>query len=223
MNKLNVIVCAYRDWGLQLAESLPTELADYTILRSKEAYDEHFKNYNNTADIIFFFGWSWIIPADIVNNNICIGLHPSPLPKYRGGSPIQNQIIAGETLSATSLFRLTAELDKGAVLSQEPFSLDGNLDDIFTRIVQSARKSCENILRTYLDTQQLPFVPQNEIESTYFKRRTPAQSEIHLDDFTKFTALELHNKIRALQDPYPNAFITCKGGTKLYFKLSSHD
>ena len=27
-------------------------------------------------------------------------LHPSPLPKYRGGSPIQNQIINGEKKSA---------------------------------------------------------------------------------------------------------------------------
>jgi methionyl-tRNA formyltransferase len=36
----------------------------------------------------------------------------------------------------------------------------------------------------------------------------------------KYTAKELHNKIRALQSPYPNAFIRCKDGTKLFLCMS---
>lgn len=221
ISPLNIIVCAYRDWGIKIAESLPQDLATYTILRSKEEYDTHFKNYNNDADIILFFGWSWIIPDDIVNNNICIGLHPSPLPKYRGGSPIQNQIIAGESVSAVSLFRLSDKLDKGDILYQEVFSLEGNLSEVFDRIVISATKACEHLLRTFADTKLLVALPQNETQGSYYKRRTPEQSEIKLEDFTTFTANELHNKIRALQDPYPNAFVVCKDGTKLYLKLSA--
>lgn len=218
---LKIIVCAYRDWGLRIAESLPQDLATYTILRSKEEYDTHFKDYNNDADIILFFGWSWIIPDTIVNNNLCIGLHPSPLPKYRGGSPIQNQIIAGESVSAISLFRLSNKLDKGDILYQEPFSLEGNLSDVFDRIVVSAIKACEHLLRIFADTRLLVALSQDETQGSYYKRRTPEQSEIKLEDFTTFTATELHNKIRALQDPYPNAFVVCKDGTKLYLKLSA--
>lgn len=220
-DKLKVIVCAYRDWGLKIANSLPTNIAAYTILESKEQYDAYFKTYNDDADLILFFGWSWIIPAHTVNNNICIGLHPSPLPKYRGGSPIQNQIIAGESVSAISLFRLSEKLDKGDILYQEPFSLDGNLVDVFDRIVTSAINACTELLSTFAETKSLPVIPQNEADASYYKRRTPEQSEIKLEDFQLFTATELHNKIRALQDPYPNAFITCKDGTKLYLKLST--
>ena len=40
-------------------------------------------------------------------------------------------------------------------------------------------------------------------------------SEIKVSDFNNFTATELYNKVRALQDPYPNAFIVCKNNTKL--------
>ena len=36
----------------------------------------------------------------------------------------------------------------------------------------------------------------------------------------KAKADDVHDKIRALQNPYPNAFITCKDGTKLYLTES---
>ena len=40
-------------------------------------------------------------------------------------------------------------------------------------------------------------------------------SEIKLDDLKNNTAMEIHNKVRSLQSPYPNAFIKCKDGSKL--------
>ena len=61
------------------------------------------------------------------------------------------------------------------------------------------------------------------MQSTFFKRRTPDQSEITLKDFKTHSAKDLHNKIRALQDPYPNAFIKCADGKKLYLKLSEYE
>ena len=47
-------------------------------------------------------------------------------------------------------------------------------------------------------------------------------SEILIEDFLKLSSKELHNKIRCLQDPYPNAFIRCKDGSILYLKKSSY-
>ncbi|SVE63951.1 uncharacterized protein METZ01_LOCUS516805, partial [marine metagenome] len=73
------------------------------IIRRKEDYSEEFVKTLN-PDIILFYGWSWIISETIVNTYKCIMLHPSKLPKYRGGSPIQNQIIDGEIESAVTLF-----------------------------------------------------------------------------------------------------------------------
>ena len=45
-------------------------------------------------------------------------------------------------------------------------------------------------------------------------------SEIRLDDFKNCTSKQLHDKIRALQDPYPNAYIRCKDGKKLFLTES---
>ena len=65
--------------------------------------------YNPTY--ILFYGWSKIIDNKIINDFECIMLHPSPLPKYRGGSPIQNQIINGD-LEAPQAF-LMASITNG--------------------------------------------------------------------------------------------------------------
>ena len=47
---------------------------------------------NNQVDIAFFYGWSWLVSNKVIDNFLCICLHPSKLPLFRGGSPIQNQI-----------------------------------------------------------------------------------------------------------------------------------
>ena len=41
-------------------------------------------------------------------------------------------------------------------------------------------------------------------------------SEIKQEDLGNLTAKDIHNKVRCLQDPYPNAYILCKDNTKLY-------
>ena len=53
---------------------------------------------------------------------------------------------------------------------------------------------------------------------SYFKRRTPNQSEITIDDFKNKSLEDIYNTIRCLTDPYPNAYIEDTKGNRLYFK-----
>ena len=48
-------------------------------------------------------------------------LHPSPLPKFRGGSPIQNQIIRGKKISAVTIFKINKIIDGGDIYFQKNF------------------------------------------------------------------------------------------------------
>ena len=221
MGRLNILYCSYRKWGLDILK--------YTKHFMKQHYPKHevkFTNITTTTDLlqqnlsnydlIFFIGWSEIIPADIVSNNYCICLHPSPLPKYRGGSPIQHQIINGDYDSAISFFIMDSGIDTGDILYQVPIQLNGELHDIFHEIINKSYTVICTIIDDYSKNKKLTGTPQDNINATNYKRRTQSMSEILITDFAEYTATQLYDKIRSLQDPYPNAFIRCKDNTILY-------
>lgn len=218
--RLEILYCSYRDWAESLLYKIKHivnhNLLNYNFTNIKN--NEQLKSENiEKYDLIFFIGWSNIVPETIINTKPCICLHPSPLPKYRGGSPIQNQIIDGKKLSAVTFFLMDSGLDTGDILRQVEFNLDGELEEIFSRIQNVSYMQILSIIEEYEKNKKfISIKKQLENESTFYKRRTKDMSEIFIDDFKNFTATELYNKIRCLQDPYPNAFIRCKDDTILY-------
>ena len=48
-------------------------------------------------------------------------------------------------------------------------------------------------------------------------------SEIYVEDFSHYSSKQLYDKIRSLQDPYPNAFIRCKDDTILYLTHARYE
>ena len=213
---MNVVCVGYRNWALKIYNAL-----------SQTHNDKNFIVMNHTPsldllstinpNLILWYGWSDIIPTEYLNSYYSVMLHPSPLPKYRGGSPIQNQIINGETISAVTLFKMDQGIDTGDIIEQEYFNLDGDLNDILSKITNIGISLTNNLLSNY---PNITLTPQNNKKSTYYKRRNPNQSEITLKEIRDSLAKDLYNKIRALQDPYPNVFIKCKNGTKLYLTKS---
>lgn len=168
------------------------------------------------ADVLLVYGWSWLIPKEVFEKYLTLILHASLLPKYRGGSPLQHQIIAGEKTSAVSIFKADRGLDTGDIYGQTPFSLEGSLDQIFKRIINKGTSATIKVLAGIAKGSLQP-ATQNSSKSTTFKRRRPRESELRIKDFETKTSDELYNFIRALTDPYPNAYIICKDGKKLFF------
>ena|SRR3989338_1067788 len=219
MAKPRILFCGYRKWALDIINAIAApykDKIDAVIIKSKDEYDEKIKDAK--PELAFFIGWSWIIKDEIPRNVKKICLHPSPLPRYRGGSPLQHQIINGEKDSAVTYFIMDDAIDAGPILWQQPFSLDGGLDEVFGRLTELGKKGLKDILDKYLATGKLDGKKQDESEATSYKRRTPKESEIKTEDFKNFTSRQIYDKIRALQDPYPNAFVVCKDGTKLYLQ-----
>lgn len=213
---MNVLCVGYRDWALSIYHQIAQRLnnINFTIIDNKEQYDSISIEQHN-PDYILFYGWSWIIDDSIIKRYRCIMLHPSKLPKYRGGSPIQNQIIAGESESAVTLFLMSEKMDAGGIYFQQDISLDGHIQDIFNRIIKTGIIGTIQLL-----TEQLMPKPQDETKATYCKRRLAHQSEITMDELQNQSTQYLYNKIRMLEDPYPNAFIKTKDGQKLIIKYA---
>ena len=108
---------AYREWAINIFNRVNNSNDEFILISNKNLCTKKFID-TISPDIIFFYGWSWIVPGNVIDNYICLCLHPSKLPKYRGGSPIQNQVISGEEGSAVSIFKMGKGLDDGPIYYQ---------------------------------------------------------------------------------------------------------
>lgn len=211
---MKIACVGYRDWAIDIYRNLKVELPEHEFLLQLSEPD--FCELSIAAfnpDLLLFYGWSKIIPDNLVAKYNCLMLHPSPLPKYRGGSPLQNQIIRGETKSAVTIFLMDEGIDNGPIAKQKELDLSGTLNDIFERISVTGLQLTLEIVREGLSVHE-----QDEEQATHFNRRKPHESEISIDELSNQSSLYLYNKIRMLQDPYPNPFIRTIDGKKIVIR-----
>ena len=201
------LFCAYRDWSLKLYEKLLDIDDNFVLIKSPKKLTNSFVKKLN-PEFIFFPDWSWIIPKKITDNYKCVCLHESNLPKFRGGSPLQNQIIRGITKTKTTAFFMSNGIDEGDIILQKNLSLKGKIEDIFLRMIENDFKIITKIISGKYTVKKQKGIP------TLFKRRKPEESELKNLNFSK---KYLYDFIRMLEDPYPNAFIK-SGKRKIIFK-----
>lgn len=216
---MKILICAYREWALKASGDLTFPFGTrVTLVRTHREFLD--LQLTQRFDLSFFIGWSWLVPDTFLKHNLSICFHPAPLPKYRGGSPIQNQILNRELESKATFFKMTSDVDSGPIVWQESYSLAGDLSIILENLTRLAALGIKQIVKAF---PNLMYVTQDESEATWFPRRTPEMSEITTSELSTLSAVDLYNKIRSLQYPYPNAFILCADGTKLYLLSSRID
>lgn len=209
---MKVLGIGYRDWAISIYKNLSKNKIKIKIFKKKNISLKEINKYN--PDIILFYGWSKKVSNGIVEKYKCVMLHPSKLPDFAGGSPLQNQIIRNIKKSAITLFVMNKKIDQGNIIAQKMIMLTGDLRDIFNRIVKTGTLLSLNIIKkNYIEKK----IKVNKI----YKRRSPSQSEITLEEIKTKNAIYLYNKIRMLQDPYPNAYIKTFDGKKLYIQKAS--
>ena len=207
---MKYLFCTHRDWSKELYKKLAKRYQNMILLSDPKKITQKYLNQIKPK-YIFFPDWSWIIPSEIIDSFNCVCIHESNLPKFRGGSPIQNQIIRGITKTKSTAFLMTNGLDDGDILAQRNLSLEGSLDDIFERMIKNDYEMISQIISGKYRARKQKGKP------TLFKRRKPQQSELKNLNLSK---LQLYNFIRMLADPYPNAFIKI-GRKKIIFKSAN--
>ena len=147
----------------------------------------------------FFLHWSHLVPAAVLEQCECVCFHMADVPYGRGGSPLQNLILAGHRETKLTALRMTAELDAGPVYMKVPMSLDGSAEEVYIR---SSRLAARMIARIVAE-EPAP-VPQVG-EPTVFRRRKPGQSELPAD---LNTLEDVYDFVRMLDAAgYPRAFL----------------
>jgi hypothetical protein len=95
--KSKLIVCAYRSWAVNVYEAINQKYNNKfdLFLAKNQPSLESLVSEGLVPDYIICIGWSWIIPDSITKHYKVVGIHPSDLPHYSGGSPLQHQISEG--------------------------------------------------------------------------------------------------------------------------------
>ncbi len=219
-----IVFAGYRDWALSILENLQkncknivfihveTEASLYTVLAAVQ------------VDAVFLAGWSWILPTSFLQNNFVIGLHPSDLPNYAGGSPLQHQILDGLTKTKMSLFEITPLLDHGQVFLKANLSLEGHMSDIFASMVESGSGLLIEAVTKLDNLKESSYEGTAEpLESIEIKKRLkPESSCLNKAEIPTLSTRDLYNKIRAREKPYPNVYIEDEVG-RLYFRSVEFD
>ncbi len=147
---------------------------------------------------IFFLHWNWKVPKEVWQPYECICFHMTDLPYGRGGSPLQNLILAGHKETKLTALRMVEELDAGPIYTKRDLSLQGRAEDIY---IEAGLISFE-IIEWMIQENPTPVEQQGE--PTFFQRRKPVQSQ--LPDTKDVSAL--YDFIRMLDaESYPPAFI----------------
>ena len=170
-------------------------------------------------DIVFVDGWSEkLSPAVLeVAKDRFICLHPSLLPKARGGATLNWALIRGEREWGITLFYLNDQIDQGDMIAQERFLIEER-DDIATLFDKASVAAMDLLARVIpqLRMGKAGRIPQDHAVATFSPRRKPEQGAI---DWT-VSANEIAHLIRALAHPYPGAFFHWDGKRVFVWKAS---
>jgi len=174
------------------------------------------------CDIAVVAAYAKIIPDEIlaVFAGGVIGVHPSLLPRYRGASPIQAALLAGDKTTGVSLYKVDAQVDHGPIVAQKECAIENG--DMY----ESLEKRLA-ILGGGLLVEKLPsFVggkcdlrSQDEALATFTKKFETADGEVNL---ATDNADHIANVIRAL-NPNPGVFTFINGKRTKLLRVEKED
>lgn len=188
------------------AEALSLGLPVYDFAKIRE----HVEDITGLADIMITCAYGQILTREVLN---CFkkgvwNLHASLLPKFRGASPIQSAILAGEKYTGVTVMKTELEIDSGDILLVKRCEVGektyGELREELSHL--AAEAAVEAI--GYLKEGKPLLLMQDEAGVTHCKKINKENAKI---DFNR-PAEEVARLIRAM-NPEPVAYCLQNGNT----------
>lgn len=163
---------------------------------------ERIKSWN--PDLICVAAFGQIIKPDLLDLPIygCLNVHASLLPRWRGASPINAAILAGDTHSGVTIMKMGPGLDDGPILTQKiieigPKETAGSLS---TKLAELGASLLVETIPLYLNGQ-IDLKEQDPRLATRARMLRKSAGEL---DFS-FSAEELARTVRAYA-PWPGTY-----------------
>jgi len=162
-------------------------------------------------DLIVVAAFGQILPPEVLTLPLhgCLNVHASLLPRWRGASPINASILAGDAETGATIMLMDAGLDTGPALARRatPIGADETAGELSDRLaLLGAELLVETVPRWLAGVITLE--PQDESQATM--TRLLQKSDGRLD--WQRPADELANQVRAYT-PWPGAYTTWEGRT----------
>jgi len=178
--------------GIQMTQ--PESLRD----AQAQAKLKHFR-----ADVIVVAAYGLILPRPVLElpRDGAINIHASLLPRWRGATPIERAILAGDRHTGVSIMQMDDGLDTGPVLMQEeiPILEDDTMGTLRDRLAELGAKLIVQALDA-LQAGVIKATPQSAEGVTYAAKLEKREARV---DWRK-GALTVNRQVRAL-NPSPGA------------------
>lgn len=163
---------------------------------------EAIKKYN--PDVLIVAAYGLLLPKKVLDIPTygCINVHASLLPRWRGASPIQYAILAGDKMTGISIMQMDAGLDTGPVWLQKSCPIDTK-DTSFTlsqRLAELGALALLETLEKVVSNHKKP-IPQDDALATYAPKLTKEMAALTWNKSAK----ELEYMVRAF-NPWPVAY-----------------
>lgn len=133
-----------------------------------------------------------------------VNVHASLLPRWRGASPIQHAILAGDKETGVTVQKIVKELDAGPILAQEKVTLDPR-ETYVTLHDRLAPMGADLLIKTLMT----PLRPTEQDASRVTVCKTLKREDGKLDHVS-LTASDIDRKVRAL-NPWPGVTLIING------------
>jgi methionyl-tRNA formyltransferase len=169
-------------------------------------------------DLILTCAYGQFIPTSILEIPTlgCVNIHPSLLPKYRGGAPIQHAVMNGDTETGVCLMQMVKAMDAGVVYACQHVAIgaDETFAELNERLIEVSIEMMLEALPKYL-AGELPGVPQDENGVVIAPNISREEEQVH---FQSETLDQLYNHIRGLID-WPIAYGMLEGSRIKFYKV----
>lgn len=168
----------------------------------KTANAQEIKGFSPDLGVMVYFGK--ILSKEILKipPRGILNIHHSLLPHWRGPSPVQAAILAGDKKTGVSIILTVSQIDAGDIIAQKEIDIEAGETrfSLEKKLIELGIKLLLDTLPSYLVGEVKP-VPQDDSQATYTKL---IKKEDGLIDWTK-DAEYIERMIRAY-DPWPSAY-----------------
>lgn len=160
-------------------------------------------------DVFIVAAYGKILPQPVLDIPArgTLNVHASLLPRWRGASPIESAILAGDAETGVTIMELVLQMDAGPIVSQVKTEIGSaeTTGDLEARLATLGAKALAEALPDWLDGSRMP-EPQDESQVTMC-------GLIHKEDGhlrRSMTAEEAARAVRAY-NPWPGAYVVYRG------------